>query len=167
MKTIRLQSTVILFVLMGILSSCASIVSKTTYPLMINSNPSGAAVTITNKKGKEIYKGTSPAVVPLKSGAGYFSRAEYQVKFNMKGYEERIVPVNFKLNGWYFGNLFIGGVLGMLIVDPITGAMWRLETQYIAETLQTTSASTESPTLNLVDINSIPADWKEHLVKVN
>ncbi len=38
-------------------------------------------------------------------------------------------PVTFdtKLDGWYFGNLIFGGLLGILIIDPATGAMWRLD----------------------------------------
>jgi len=30
------------------------------------------------------------------------------------------------MNGWYFGNLAIGGILGMLVIDPLTGAMYRM-----------------------------------------
>src|SRR5690606_31669 len=115
----------------GILfSSCATIFTKSSYPLSINSSPNNAKVSITDKKGKEIYLGTTPATVKLKAGAGFFSKAEYQVKFSSPGYEERIVPIIFKLDGWYFGNLLVGGVLGMLIIDPATGAMWKMETNF-------------------------------------
>ena len=31
------------------------------------------------------------------------------------------------LNGWYIGNVVFGGLIGLLIVDPETGAMWRLD----------------------------------------
>lgn len=121
-------------------SSCASIVSKSTYPLSINSSPSNAKVSITDKKGKEIYLGNTPATVKLNAGAGFFSKAEYQVKFSSPGYDDKIVPITFKLDGWYFGNLLLGGVLGMLIIDPATGAMWKIETEFLNETL---SKSTE------------------------
>lgn len=30
------------------------------------------------------------------------------------------------MNGWYIGNLLFGGIIGLLIVDPATGAMWTL-----------------------------------------
>ena len=121
-------------------SSCASIVSKSIYPVSISSNPIGARISITDKFGKEIYLGNTPATVRLKAGAGYFSRAEYQVKFSSPGYDDKIVPITFKLDGWYFGNLLLGGVLGMLIIDPATGAMWKIETEFLNETL---SKSTE------------------------
>lgn len=64
-----------------LLSSCASIVSKSSYPLSINSTPSNATISITDKKGQEIFLGNTPAVVKLKAGSGFFSKAEYQVRF--------------------------------------------------------------------------------------
>lgn len=147
-------------------SSCASIVSKSTYPLSINSSPSNAKVSITDKKGKEIYLGNTPATVKLKAGAGFFSKAEYQVKFSSPGYDDKIVPITFKLDGWYFGNLLLGGVLGMLIIDPATGAMWKIETEFLNETLSKSTASID-PEMKIMNINEIPENWKTHLVRVN
>jgi hypothetical protein len=147
-------------------SSCATIFGKSSYPVSINSNPAGATVSITDKKSKEVYKGQTPATVTLKSGAGFFSKAEYQVKITSPGYAEQVIPMNFKLNGWYFGNLLIGGVLGMLIIDPATGAMWKLDTPPINVTLNKSTASTDIPTLKIVDIASIPQDMKQHLVRI-
>ncbi len=147
-------------------SSCASIVSKSTYPLSINSSPSNAKVSITDKKGKEIYLGNTPATVKLNAGAGFFSKAEYQVKFSSPGYDDKIVPITFKLDGWYFGNLLLGGVLGMLIIDPATGAMWKIETEFLNETLSKSTASI-APEMKIMNINEIPENWKNHLVRVN
>jgi len=148
-------------------SSCATLFGKSSYPISINSNPSGAVVAITDKRGKEVYKGQSPATVTLKSSAGYFSRAEYQVKITSPGYSELIVPVNYKLNGWYFGNLFIGGLVGMLIIDPATGAMWKLETPPINVTLNKSTASSGTPTLNVLEISAVPETMKGHLVAIS
>lgn len=148
------------------ISGCATIFGHSSYPVSINSNPTGATVSITDKKGKEIYKGASPALVTLKSSAGFFSKAEYQVKINSTGYAEQIIPVNYKLNGWYFGNILIGGVIGMLIIDPATGAMWKLDTPPINVTLSKSTASTEIPALKIIDIATINENMKEHLVRV-
>jgi len=158
--------TAIMMASVFLFSSCASIVSKSTYPLSINSSPSNAKVSITDKKGKEIYLGNTPATVKLKAGAGFFSKAEYQVKFSSPGYDDKIVPINFKLDGWYFGNLLLGGVLGMLIIDPATGAMWKIETEFLNETLSKSTASI-APEMKIMNINEIPENWKNHLVRVN
>lgn len=158
--TTIIMATVFLF------SSCASILSKSTYPLSINSSPANAKVSVIDKKGKEIYLGNTPATVKLKAGAGFFSKAEYQVKFSSPGYDNKIVPITFKIDGWYFGNILLGGVLGMLIIDPATGAMWKIETEFLNETLSTSTASID-PEMKIMNINKIPENWKTHLVKVN
>jgi len=147
--------TAIMMASVFLFSSCASIVSKSTYPLSINSSPSNAKVSITDKKGKEIYLGNTPANVKLKAGAGFFSRAEYQVKFSSPGYDDKIVPITFKLDGWYFGNILFGGLLGMLIIDPATGAMWKIETEFLNETLSKSTSSID-PEMKIMNINEIP-----------
>lgn len=148
-----------------LITSCASILGKSAYPVSINSNPNGADISITDKKGKEVYKGQSPATVSLKSGAGFFSRAEYQVKISSKGYAEQVVPVIYKLNGWYFGNLFLGGFLGMLIIDPATGAMWKLDTPPISITLHKSNAL-NTPTLEILNVNEVSDAVKANMVKI-
>ncbi|MCL2097720.1 MAG: hypothetical protein FWH23_03050 [Bacteroidales bacterium] len=165
-KSMYLKASVIFMAAVFLFSSCASIVSKSSYPLSINSTPSGAEMSITDKKGKEIYVGNTPAVVELKAGAGFFSRAEYQVRFSSPGYNDKIVPVTFKLDGWYFGNILLGGLIGMLIVDPATGAMWKMETEFLNETLLPTIVSI-SPEMQILNINDIPEDWKEYLVQLD
>jgi hypothetical protein len=162
-----LSQAAVLALVAVLFSSCATIFGKSSYPFTVTTDPAGADVIITNKKGKEIFKGKSPATVTLKSGAGYFSRAEYQVKLNSPGFQEHILPVNFKMNGWYFGNLLIGGVLGMLIIDPISGAMWKLETKDIDTSLTPSNASAiNSPTLKIIDIKDFPESQKKDLVKI-
>ena len=167
MFKVSLSSSLLLATCM-LFSSCATIVSKTSYPVSIYSEPRGARVSITDKKGKEIYKGTTPAVVRLKSGAGYFSRAEYQVRLSADGYEERLIQVTFKLNGWYFGNLLIGGLIGMLIVDPASGAMWKIDnySDDINEVLKASNSST-GPSLKVLNINDLPKDLREGLTRIN
>ena len=161
-----LKMTAIMMASVFLFSSCASIVSKSIYPVSISSNPIGARISITDKFGKEIYLGNTPATVRLKAGAGYFSRAEYQVKFSSPGYDDKIVPITFKLDGWYFGNIIFGGLIGILIVDPATGAMWKIETEFLNETLSKSTASI-APEMKIMNINEIPENWKNHLVRVN
>lgn len=150
-----------------LLSSCASIVSKGNYPLSISSNPIGAKVSITDKSGTEIFVGNTPASVKLKAGAGFFAKAEYQVKLSSPGYDDKVIPVHFKMDGWYWGNILFGGLIGMLIVDPATGAMWKIEDGYINETLTGAPNAMANPEIKIVDINDVPVKLKEHLEKLN
>lgn len=146
-------------------TGCASIVSKSSWPFSVDSNPSGAQVSITNKRGVEVFKGRTPTAMRLKSGAGFFTKESYVVSLSMNGYETKKINVECKLNGWYFGNIVFGGFIGMLIVDPATGAMYRLDSPGITENLLKQSANTVS--LNILDKNTIPKSWEEHLVKIN
>lgn len=162
----RSKISIIFLAVIILFSSCASIVSKSLYPITIDSTPANAKISITDKKGKEIYLGNTPATVKLKAGAGFFTKAEYQVKFSSAGYEDKIVPVVFKLDGWYFGNILIGGFLGMLIIDPATGAMWKLDTKSLNETLVKTNATVNAE-IKIMDIKDIPQDIKSQLVRIN
>lgn len=166
MKRVYFQMTAVFLTAMFLFSSCASIVSKSTYPLSINTSPSNAQVSITDQKGTEVFKGSTPATVNLKAGAGFFVKSEYQVKLSSPGYDEKVIPVTFAIDGWYFGNIFLGGILGMLIIDPATGAMWKMETNAINETLAPSSMSV-NPELKLIDINEIPENLRSNLVRVN
>ena len=118
---------------------------------------------ITDKNATEVFNGVSPATVTLKSGAGYFASQSYKVKLSLAGYADKIVQVDCTINGWYVANCVIGGLLGWLIIDPITGAMYKLDRETINETLVKSTASV-SPSLRIININDIPAEWKEHLV---
>lgn len=164
MKTL-IKSIALIFVLF-LVSDCASIVSHSSWPLTVNTNPAGAKVVITDITGVEVFNGTSPATMNLKSGAGYFVKQSYKVKLTMDNYPEKVIPVECTLNGWYIANIFIGGLIGWLIVDPITGAMYRLDREVINVDLSS-SGLLEKPALQVIDINSLPSEFKDHLIRVD
>jgi hypothetical protein len=159
----------IVFTSILIFSNCATILSKSTYPFTVNTDPSGVKVVIKNGEGKEIYKGNSPASVKLKAGEGFFKKASYTVTVTLDGYVEQTLPINFKLDGWYWGNLllFPTGVVGLLIVDPASGAMYKLEDEYMNINLRQSNASIDSPSFNVYDIANTPQEWKDNLIKIN
>jgi hypothetical protein len=121
-------------------TGCASIVSKSKWPVTFKSEPSGAEVVIADDKGQEIYRGVTPVTFKLRSGQSFFQSNDYQVDMRLAGYEEDKNVLKSSLNGWYFGNIVFGGLIGLVIVDPITGAMWRLPTEYNVN-LNSSSAS--------------------------
>ena len=108
-----------------VLAGCASIVSKSEYPVAITSNPIGADFVVKRKNGVPVASGVTPATIVLPASEGYFQPAKYTIEYKRKGVMQS-VPLTAKIDGWYFGNLLFGGVIiGMLIVDPATGAMRR------------------------------------------
>lgn len=111
------------------LSGCASIVSKSNYPVRIDSTPPGAFVTIKDNSGRVIQQATTPLVVTLDASDGFFSNARYQFLFEKEGYNSTLQMLSAKIDGWYVGNIVFGGLIGLLIVDPATGAMWKLPSE--------------------------------------
>ncbi len=132
---------------------CASMVGRSSHPVAIGSTPLGAKVIVTNKKGSEVYQGTTPTVVNLRSGAGLFAKESYQVKLSKDGFEEKIVPLECKLNEWFAGTILAGG----------TSTVFKLKTGVIHEHLSATT-STESMNTNPV---SLPDSSGNDVIFVN
>lgn len=150
------------------LSGCATILSRSNWPVSVRSNPEGARVVIRNKKGLEVFNNSTPAILKLRSGSGYFGKESYTVTISLEGYSSKTINLECKINGWYFGNILIGGILGMLVIDPATGAMYRLKTNDIYENMNLKSASEGTTIQNLIieDLKEVPVSWNEHLVKL-
>lgn len=115
------------------LAGCARVVSDNFYPVTIDSSPSGADFIIKNQAGLEVGRGITPKQVTLKTHVGYFDAETYAVSFNKPGYKPDPFVLDTTLDEWYYGNFLIGGVLGLLIVDPLTGAMWELPEKFSVE----------------------------------
>lgn len=108
------------------LSGCATIFNSESQAVKVHSAPEGAAVVIANSSGEKVHTGTTPFTVTLKRGAGYFKPESYTLTFTKDGFPTREVKIEGTISGWYFGNLLLGGIIGMLAVDPVTGAMYAL-----------------------------------------
>jgi len=108
------------------LTGCASIVSKSSWPVTVQSNPSGARCEVVKANGVTIHTGETPMTITLDSGSGYFSSAKYMINCSKDG-KQASSELSSHFNGWYVGNLVFGGLIGLLIVDPATGAMWRMD----------------------------------------
>lgn len=108
-------------------SGCASVVSHRSWPVQVTSNPSGAAFEIRNSQGAVVRSGTTPAATELDSGSGYFTKASYAITLTHPGHTTVNVGIEPRLNGWYWGNFLFGGLVGLLFVDPMTGAMYRID----------------------------------------
>ena len=82
------------------------------------------------------------------------------------GYTQKVVNISAELDGWYIGNIMLGGVIGMLIIDPLSGAMYKIakEDRVINETLQPTNEQA----LQVYDINNLPDNIsKKDLVRIS
>ena len=79
------------------------------------------------------------------------------------------MKLDSSLSGWYFGNIIFGGLIGMLIVDPVTGAMYNLTPAKIEQPLSATEAQVirAGKGLLVVLASQTTAHEREQMVRVN
>lgn len=137
--SMKITRTLILLVVVVLLSSCATIISQSAQKVLFTSDPSEANITITSKTSSTlIASGTTPLELELPRGDEYFKQAKYIVTIKKPGYSLVEYSIQSTLNGlWYIaGNFVFGYVVGWLIVDPLTGAMWRFDEEYHTELMK-------------------------------
>ena len=137
----NILAIVSIFVFCILFSSCASMFTKTSYPVTINSDPNGAKISIENRKGEIVYSGKTPAIVNLNASSKYMSGERFTVTLTKPGYEEQKIHINSEIESVYWGNIFFGGLIGMLVIDPLSGAMYKLDTETIITTLEKEDSS--------------------------
>lgn len=105
--------------------------------------------------------------VTLETSRGFFQKARYRIEASKAGYETASSSVSADINGWYFGNLLFGGVIGMLIVDPATGAMWKLEDTYSVNLPQAKKVTLKGgQSVEAVPISDVPLQLRSRMVRV-
>lgn len=144
-------------------TGCATIVSKSEYPVTIKSTPKGTTYSIENRNGEEVANGVTPDTVTLKASAGYFKGEKYKITFTLpskgkKASRKKVVELNSSVDGWYLGgNLLFGGIPGYLIVDPLTGAMYKLPDEVSVD------FTSSEQSLHIISIDSLTAEQKTKL----
>ncbi len=120
------------------------------------------------KNGISVYQGLTPSMVTLSASNGFFQPAKYQVEFTKNGAPTQTIPLTSDIDGWYFGNILFGGLIGMLIVDPATGAMWKLPENVNASMTSMASVTSENgKTIRIVDRKSVPAGIQDQLIAIH
>jgi len=154
--------------LCALFAGCATIVARSTQTMTLTSVPEGATVRITNKNGVAVNSSSTPTTVTLKKGRGYFKPEIYTLSFSKEGYKPVEITVRGEVNGWYFGNVIFGGLIGLLAVDPATGAMFTLRPKEVAATLDTLKVSRDhrEQTLTVLLVRDVPKEFKDQLIPV-
>ncbi len=99
------------------LTGCASIFNANPSLLSIMTNPEDAKVTITGMQNMEKITKRTPCSVYLNKGS------DYTVRIELAGYQSEEIPIRRNVTGWFWGNILLGGIIGMAI-DYGTGNMW-------------------------------------------
>jgi len=128
MKTLTRYALGMLVVLM--MSGCATIVGGgTSQPVSLQSSPASAQFSIQSSTGLEMAQGRTPSTVSLPR------KNEYQVRVTLDGYQPQTTALTRGINGWIWGNLFFGWILGFGI-DFLTGSAYKLEPSFVQVSMQ-------------------------------
>lgn len=118
------------FALAVVLSAgCASIMHGTTQKIGVSSSPTGASVIVDNKP-----LGMTPVFADLKRGE------EHIISIEAPGYQKAQLTVTKSVSGWVWGNIVLGGLIG-LAVDAITGGLYNLSPEQITAELKKSDVS--------------------------
>lgn len=131
-------------------TSCATIVSGSKQNVKFASNPSAATIFI-----DEVEVGKTPFEIKLAR------KSEHQVMIKLEGYQTYQTTLTKKFNGWFVGNILIGGIIG-IIVDPITGAMYNLSPKEVNAEMAKGTAFTHKKGDVYVGVSlEIDPNWKK------
>ena len=113
----------VLLCFVAVITGCATIMHGPRQDVGISSSPAGAMVTIDG-----VTYGKTPVITNLKRNDNHI------VKIELAGYEPYETTLTKKLDGWVWGNIVIGGLIG-LAIDAISGSINRLTPEEIQATL--------------------------------
>lgn len=115
-------------------SGCGTIIHGTRQGVGISSAPTGAEVWIDNIK-----MGETPVIAKLRR------KDTHTVKLILPGYQPYETTITRNVSGWVWGNIVIGGLLG-LGVDAISGGMYKLSPGQVTGSLAAERAADSSKT---------------------
>ena len=117
--------------MVGLLTTgCATVIHGTRQDVGISSTPTGASVTIDS-----IQSGTTPVFAKLRR------KENHVVSITLPGYQPMDLTLMSSVSGWVWGNIAIGGLIG-LAVDAISGGMYKLSPEELSAALGAASAGT-------------------------
>ena len=130
-------------------AGCATIFNGTHQNMLVASEPSGAAIFVNGMK-----VGETPETIKLSH------RHSVTITISMPGYKTKTMKLTRSIDGWFWGNILLGGVIGM-VVDASTGAMYTFSPSKINEKLKKDDLSigiTKKPAPGMKKIGSLTPD---------
>ena len=110
-------------ILLGI-AGCATIIEGSHQRILVASEPPGAVIFVNG-----IRVGKTPAKVKLRRG-----RHLETITISMPRYKTKKIILTRTIDGWFWGNILLGGVIGM-VVDASTGDMYSYRPRTVNEKL--------------------------------
>lgn len=143
--------SVVLLALCLCFSQCATIIRGSNQRVVILSQPKVANIEIDGQSA-----GQTPFFSKLER------RRKHVVRVSLDGYEPYEITLNRKMNGWIFGNILLGGIIG-IAVDIATGSMYSLTPKDVYADLQVkpTAGSRTADGMYLTLVLKPDPSWKK------
>lgn len=145
-----IKSLVALSLSAAMLTSCASLFTKSSQEITFKGVP--GTVIVDKKKNRPI----------AEIGSNGFATAEVRKQLGSKelhaskdGYTPADYELGTKIQGWFWGNLVLGGIPGMAI-DAATGKMKKYKTDMLDVTLQPVEGWTEEVVEEEIVVPNMP-----------
>ena len=143
----------------ALLAGCASIIHGSRQDVRVTSVPSGAVVRV-NLNNQAT---TTPGVLTL-------NRKEigYVLTFEKQGYKPVEVSLRRTVDGWLFGNILFGGLIG-LVIDFASGSSYKLTPDEVSTVLTQMNVSLKDTKkgdlLVVVDMERLPKQARERIAQ--
>lgn len=119
------KSTLFLLCCLGsLIISCATIMNPDMVNVPVTTTPPSAKLVINGQEYR------SPATVQAPRGKG-----DFKLHIEKEGYEPIDIMLTQSPDGWLWGNVLFGGLIG-LAVDFITGDAYDFDPEYVSVELQ-------------------------------
>jgi len=135
------------------LTGCATIIHGASQDIRVTSQPSGATVRVDGTAT------TTPGVLKLER------KRAYTLMFEKQGYQPVEVHLKQTFDGWVWGNIIFGGIIG-LVIDYAGGAAYKLTPSEVNVVLGEKAASLKDSKNNMVvfvDFEQLPPSIRERV----
>lgn len=120
----RLVASCILVCFIMVITGCATIIHGKFQKLEVSTEPQGAIVTASDGRTT-----TTPGMLKIDR-----SKQTYTLNIKKEGYEDVNMTLKRGIDPWFWGNILIGGIIG-IVVDMSTGAAYKFKPDKIDEVL--------------------------------
>ncbi|MCP4684588.1 MAG: PEGA domain-containing protein [bacterium] len=134
MRNKRILFLVAALAAITICAGCASIIHGSKQDILFETSPAGATVQVSDAKGVMYGPCETPCSLELQR------KREYVVNFSKEGYNDAEFHIERKSDGWIWGNILFGGVIG-IIIDFSNGSAYKLSPDQAHATLSESSTS--------------------------
>jgi hypothetical protein len=134
---IRCAASILLVAAAVLAGGCATVIKGTSQEISVTTDPAAAACQLKMAGASLGNIDSTPGTLRVKKGQG-----DIEVVCKKAGYADASGIVSSSLEGWTFGNILLGGVIGV-VVDASSGALHEYQSEIYVKLTPTKFASQE------------------------